>query len=356
MIKVLSEGMYAEHGTESVILGVSKTVLQPETTELHGGAIKIIKIPEWFSLGSMPVPEFRPFVREYKKALKSADIIHYHFPWPIGDLVDRLFNRKRKKPTLVTYQSDIVKQRYMMVVYRPLMNLFLRSVDVIVASTDNYLKTSKVLQKYRQKVKIIPNGLEKIDSSDEILALSESYKTKYSRGYFLFVGAPRYYKGLAYLIKAAQGADFDVVIAGQGVELQYYIETAHDEGIDTMQYLGRVSDKEKAALIHGCRGLVLPSIERSEAYGLVLVEALSAGKPLISTELGTGTSFINQHKVTGLVVEAKNVQALQEAMIALNDNEHYDAYSKEARARYVELFSDKAMVDAYYNLYASLLA
>ncbi|MCP3931520.1 MAG: glycosyl transferase family 1, partial [Bacteroidetes bacterium] len=120
VVKVLSESLHAEHGTKSTILGVSKTVLETEKTELYDGDIKIIKIPEWFSLGSMPVPKFGPFVKEYKDALKSADIVHYHFPWPIGDLVDRLYNRKNKKTTVVTYQSDVVKQRYMIVLYRPL--------------------------------------------------------------------------------------------------------------------------------------------------------------------------------------------------------------------------------------------
>lgn len=356
VIQVLSNGLYAEHGIKSTVLGVSKNILKVEVIEKHQGAIKVISIPVWFSIGSMPVPKLRPFVKEYVKALKIVDIVHYHFPWPIGDLLDQVWNRKNKTPSVVTYQSDVVKQRFLMVLYRPLMNIFLKSVDEIVVASENYLNSSSVLKKYRSKITVIPNGLPKITLCKDALKLREAYNGEFERGYFLFIGAPRYYKGLRYLIEAAKGAKFDVVIAGAGVELDFYIQSAKNAQIENVHFVGKVSDQLKSALLHGCLALVLPSVERSEAYGLVLVEALSAGKPLISTQLGTGTSFVNQHEITGIVVPPKDSQVLQKAMMDLMDVERNKQFTAAALERYEIEFTDTLMVDEYRKMYLSLLA
>ncbi|WP_153061064.1 glycosyltransferase, partial [Escherichia coli] len=133
-------------------------------------------------------------IYKFKKLAQKADIIHYHFPFPFMDMIH--FLTDIDKPTVVTYHSDIIKQKNLLKVYTPLMNRFLKSVSAIVATSPNYFNTSKTLQKFASKVKVIPIGIDANAYAFDDASRVEYWKQKLPAKFLLFVGALRYYKGL----------------------------------------------------------------------------------------------------------------------------------------------------------------
>ena len=279
-----------------------------------------------------------------------ADIVHYHFPWPFMDLLHVL--HPPGKPTIVTYHSDIVKQKLLLRLYKPLMHRFLSNVDRIVATSPNYLESSETLQRYRDKTEIIPIGLDEADYPRAPEELKGRWKARFPKPFFLFVGVLRYYKGLHTLIEAAKDVDADILIVGEGpVEGELKAQAVRAD-LTNVHFLGAVSDLDKAALLELCTTFVFPSHLRSEAYGLSLVEAAMFGKPMISCEIGTGTSFVNKDGETGIVVPPEDAGALAGAMTLLSkDGGVSDSCGKRAALRYTNELRADLMVTRYLNLY-----
>ncbi|MDO1581105.1 glycosyltransferase [Rhizobium oryzicola] len=283
----------------------------------------------------------------------EADIIHYHYPWPLMDVVH--FSAPRKKPTIVTYHSDIVKQKTLLRLYEPLMHRFLGSVDHIVATSPNYIASSPVLQRYRGKVSSIPLGLSEKSYPPVDEALKAKWRKQLPERFFLFVGVFRYYKGIHFLLDAAEKTGLPVVLIGDGDPS--YRQDAERRGLKNVHFLGSLPDEDKLAILDLSLGLAFPSHLRSEAFGLSLVEAAMRGKPMISCEIGTGTSFVNQHEVTGLVIPPADVPALAQAMQRLwNEPELAVPLGTAARQRYLDLFQAEQMADRYADLYRKLIA
>jgi len=292
------------------------------------------------------------FLRFFQLA-KKADVIHYHFPWPFMDMVH--FVTRIKKPTLVTYHSDIIRQEHLLKLYRPLKRKFLASMDRIVATSPNYLATSDVLRIFSNKVSVIPIGLDKstypLPMPDRLKYWSEKFGPKF----FLFVGVIRYYKGLHILVEAAQETNYPIVIVGAGPIEQELKAQAEKLGLNNIHFLGRLPDTDKVALLTLCYGVVFPSHLRSEAFGISLLEGAMYGKPMISSEIGTGTTFINIENETGLVVPPSDPLALRQAMRYLWEHPEIAAeMGKRAEDRYWSYFTADKMVEEYVKLYREL--
>jgi len=292
------------------------------------------------------------FVR-FAQLAKSADVIHYHFPWPFMDVVH--FATMVKKPTVVTYHSDIIRQKHLLKIYRPLKWKFLGDMNRIVATSPNYLATSDVLAKYRHKVSVIPIGLDKATypvPSSEKLAY---WRNKLGRKFFLFVGVIRYYKGLHILMEAAKGTDYPIVIVGAGPIEEELKQQAAQLGLQNIHFLGHLPDEDKVALLTLCYGVLFPSHLRSEAFGISLLEGAMYGKPMISSEIGTGTTFINIANETGLVVPPSDPAALRQAMQYLWEHpEQASEMGQRAEERYWKHFTADQMVRSYVDLYGDL--
>lgn len=285
---------------------------------------------------------------------EKADIVHYHFPWPVMDIVH--LSSRLKKPTIVTYHSDIVKQRILLQLYRPLMHKFLSSVDRIVATSPNYVATSDVLQRYTEKTTIIPIGLDERDYPRSSEKMKEHWRQRFPKPFFLFVGVLRYYKGVHILLEAAKLARVDILLVGEGpmqVSLKAY---ANDHRLENVHFLGALPDSDKSALLELCTGFIFPSHLRSEAFGLSLVEAAMFGKPMITCEIGTGTSYVNRSQETGIIVPPNDASALAGAMYALCAEKGSTGlqYGKNARERYLTHFTAERMARAYSELYYQL--
>jgi rhamnosyl/mannosyltransferase len=321
-------------------------VLERPEGQVHRSRITAEVASNPVSLSALP---------EFRRQMRWADIVHYQFPWPFADVLHLL--GRGAKPSVVTYQSDIVRQKFLLRAYTPLMNHFLGSADMVVATSPQYRDSSPVLARLKTKVRVIPNG---IDESTYPIPSSERmahWRSRVGEGFFLFVGVLRYYKGLDALLQAAQGLRGKVVIAGAGPEAGALQEAAAAQRLDNVTFLGAVGDEDKMCLLRLARGFVFPSNVRSEAFGMSLVEAAMCARPMISCEIGTGTSFINVDGVTGRTVPPRDPNALRDAMHMMLD-EPYRALEMgaAARLRFEKLFTAQAMAQAYDQAYRDLVA
>ncbi len=284
---------------------------------------------------------------------KQFDIVHYHFPWPFMDLAH--FGARVKKPSVVTYHSDIVRQKHLLKLYQPLKHRFLSSVHQIIATSPNYLASSAVLAKYTKKTKVITYGLDKDIYPTPSATLLAEWRQRCGERFFLFVGVLRYYKGLHILLDAAKGTNFPIVIVGAGPIEQELKAHSLRLGLTNVMFLGAVPEADKVALLQLCYAVAFPSHLRSEAFGISLLEGAMYGKPMISSEIGTGTSYINSHGETGLVVPPSDPDALRDAMRQLWENPSMaKTMGVQAEARYWELFTANKMAERYVELYRQL--
>ncbi|MDX8436158.1 glycosyltransferase [Mesorhizobium abyssinicae] len=338
----------ARHGIDTEVLSLSRTP-DEATRPLDGHLATKARLD--FELASTGFS--RQVFRKFRALSAKADLIHYHFPWPLMDVVH--FQSRHGKPTLVTYHSDIVKQRLILPFYRPLMMRFLGDVDAIVPTSPDYLQSSPVLGAFRAKSTVIPIGIDEGTYPSPTEADNDWCRSTIPEPFVLFVGVLRYYKGLDVLIQAAEQVRCKIVIAGSGpIENQLKLQ-ADTLRRDNVIFLGEVTEPRKMALLDNCLGFVFPSNQRSEAYGLSLVEAAMCGKPMISCEIGTGTSYVNEAGTTGLVVPPSDPQRLAEAINRLIASPTEAAgWGRAARDRYVRLFTADRMGKSYAELYRRL--
>jgi len=286
---------------------------------------------------------------------READVVHYHFPWPFMDLAH--FVARVRKPTVVTYHSDIVRQKSLLRLYQPLKHRFLRSVDAIVASSPNYLASSPVLAQYTGKTRVIPFGLDQASYPQPDPARLAYWRERVGPKFFLFVGVLRYYKGLHVLLDAVAGTEYPVVIVGAGPEEAALKAQAARLGLKNVLFTGAIDEDDKVALLTLAYAMSFPSHLRSEAFGVSLLEGAMFGKPMISCEIGTGTTFINIDGETGLVVAPGDAAALRAAMGRLwNDPALARAMGRNAAQRFEQVFTSTQMAAGYAALYREVLA
>ena len=339
----------AKLGDKNIVLSLHSTP-EKRPIKMVGYSVHQVKQDMFIASTAFSLSAFRKF----KKLANEVDIIHYHFPNPFADMLH--FVCAPKKPCLATYHSDIIRQKYLVHIYKPLKHFFLNSIDHIVATSPNYFVTSDVLQQYSNKVSVIPIGIdhelyEKVDSER-----LNYWRRRLPDPFFLFIGSMRYYKGLHIILEAIAGTNIRVAIAGiNGLEKELKYQAAALK-LTNIDFLGFVSDQDKVVLLNLCYSFVFPSHLRSEAFGVSLLEAAVAGKPMISCEIGTGTTFVNSANKTGLVINPGSPLELREAMQYLLDNPTVaDRLGKNAKKRSAKLFTAEKQAQSYHELYQNLL-
>ncbi|ABE49543.1 glycosyltransferase [Methylobacillus flagellatus] len=336
--------------------GVDNTVFtlspQPRPAILQRPEACVVRCRSWAAPASCDLGGIGAFLA-FSRLAEKSDVLHYLFPWPFADVLHTVV--RPGCPAVMTYISDVVRQQLLGRLYAPLMWKVLRQMRLVVANSPAYARTSPVLShpEIREKVRVIPLGIEESSypksGDEEILQRLGIGKDE---PYFLFIGVLRYYKGAHFLVKAAKRIGAKVVFAGAGPEGARLKALAGEVGAENVIFAGMVTNAEKVTLLQCCRALVLPSHLRSEAYGMVLVEAAMFGKPLISCEIGTGTSYVNHHEETGFVVEPASPEALASAMaVLLSEDRLATEMGAAARQRYELLFSGPALGKAYAALF-----
>lgn len=326
------------------------TALTGPTTRSVEGGVTVIRARRLATIASTPLSVH--LVHELGRL--RGDITHLHFPYPMGELADLL--RRPSPRRVVTYHSDIVRQRFLGRLYRPLQERVLDGVDRILPTSEAYVSSSPFLARRRHKCSVVPLGIE----LDPYLAVDpemvERVRAEHPAPRILFVGKLRYYKGLGTLIEAMSSVEGTLLVVGSGpMETTWRDQAEASPAAGRIRFLGQLEDRWLPPLLTAADVLVLPSCHRSEAFGLVQVEAMAAGTPVISTELGTGTSFVNADHETGLVVPPSDPRALAEALrTLLADPRRRQEMGAQARRRAQSLFSAERMVDRVLEVYAEL--
>lgn len=350
------ESFIHEISSKLVDEGHSVTVLTTSTNKTYSINIdgyKIIFVKSLFVIASTPFSI--SYFYHYYKLSKNADIINFHYPWPFMDLVCILVPNKAKK--VITYHSDIIRQKFLFIFYNPLRKLFFNKINRIIVTSKNYLQSSKILSKNSKITNVIPIGLDEKNYFNNLKIDNFFYWKKIlPMKFILFVGVLRYYKGLDLLLSAIKNLDINLVIAGSGpleIKLKNRVKI---EKITNVIFTGKISNEDKSSLISLCHCAVFPSNMRSEAFGVFLVEAAIFGKPLISSELGTGTSFINAHNESGLVIQPNSLESLRSSIIQIYNNPQLTTLmGKNSRERYKKYFTSDIMTQEYIKLYKNLI-
>lgn len=316
---------------------------------------KIFRVNTFKVLASTPISPRLPFV--LKKIQDNYDIIHIHLPNPLANLA--VFLTKPKSKIILHWHSDIVKQKFLLKFYAPLQNWLLNRADKIVSTSPFYIQGSKYLQKFKAKTVSIPLGvdIEELKFSDiEVNFIKKKYESK---KIVFALGRLIYYKGFEYLIDAAKIIDENIIILIGGVgklEKELKQKIVDNDLQEKVVLIGKIAFHKLGSYYKACDLFCLPSIEKSEAFGVVQIEAMAFGKPIVSTNIkGSGVSWVNKNDVSGKIVNPKDAKDLGTAInLILSDHKTYDKYSKNSFSRFNELFTKKKMIDNFSNLYKQI--
>jgi rhamnosyl/mannosyltransferase len=293
------------------------------------------------------------------------DVVHLHFPNPLAHLASFLLPANIKR--VITWHSDIIRQKRLLAMYLPFLRRIALRADALIAATPAHFTSSTQIPSSLPITKrhVIPYGR---DFSDLTLTtttaeLCASIKTKAklvsTSGHIIFaLGRHVYYKGFDVLLDAMQHIDAQLILGGDGplkAELQQQAERL---GIThKVIFTGSIPEANLAAYFNACDVFCLPSVEQSEAFGLVQLEAMACGKPVVCTQLNNGVNVVNQAGVTGLAVPVRDAAALAEALnTLLNDDAMRSKLGQQAQTHVISSYSLTAMSNSHVALYQMLLS
>jgi glycosyltransferase involved in cell wall biosynthesis len=316
----------------------------------------------FFSTAASPMQVIKALMMHRKKPF---DVVHLHFPNPLAHIASLLLPKSIKR--VITWHSDIVRQKRLLAMYLPFLKRVTLRADALIAATPAHFTSSTQIPSSLPSTKrhVIPYGRDFSDleltalTSELCISLKNRAKSVSSSGGIIFaLGRHVYYKGFDVLIEAMQHVDAQLILGGDGplkVELQQQTERlgiAHK-----ITFTGSIAEAELAAYFNACDIFCLPSVEQSEAFGLVQLEAMACGKPVVCTQLNNGVNVVNQSGVTGLAVPVRNATALAKALnTLLNDDALRSKLGQQAKAHAISGYSLPAMSSSHLALYHMLLS
>jgi rhamnosyl/mannosyltransferase len=320
-----------------------------ETNEELRDGIKLTQAGKLFNLRSAPFcPRMISKIRE-----STADLVHIHLPNP-GAILAYLASGHRGR-LVVTYHSDIIRPKVLSRFFEPVLQHALNRADAIIVSSSNYIDSSYVLPPYRNKCHVIPFGipLEPFQHPDmrEVARLRRLYGPRIVLG----VGRLVYYKGFEHLIEAMRFVDGRLLLVGRGPLLLALQRKAARCGVsDRVTFLTEVQDV--IPYYHAADVFVLSSAARSEAFGIVQLEAMACGKPVVNTNLDSGVTSVSLDGVSGVTVPPGDSQALGNATTSLLDNPMRSAaYGRAGQLRVKQHFSLHGMTRQTLALYHDVM-
>ncbi len=341
-IRALAEAQAA--AGHQVIVLVCNPGQHTRIKELDG--VKVIKAGRLTTAASMPISLTQPVIL----ARLRPDVVHIHSPYPLGEVANWLIGRG--KVTVITHHSDVIRQKRWLRFYGPLLRRVLRAADRIIATSPRYIETSPWLWPVREKCVVVPLGVD-------VARFTPAHQPHAGPLTLLFVGRLRYYKGLDTLLQAlAHVPEARLTIVGEGPMREKWEALSQSLGLEgRVVFAGEVEDADLPRWYHQAHLFVLPANTRAEAFGTVLLEAMAAGLPCITTEVGTGTSWVVQHGVTGLVVPPCNPEALAGAIRQLlTDPDARWRMGQQGQRRAQQEFSQQKMIQNMLALYQEILA
>jgi len=333
------------------------TVLASNTSysrhEEVDGNLRVIRLPRLMELRSTALCPTLP----WELGRLHADIIHLHFPDPMAHLAFWLARPPGK--LVVSWHGDITRQSLLLRLYRGFLNGVFRRANALVVGAPTFRDGSALLEAVRDRCAVIPYGIDprRFELTESVQSRLVDLRQRYGERGILFVGRLIHYKGLEFLLQAMQGLDARLFVAGSGYLDSRLRRQATELGIQgKVEFLGEVSQEVLVAHLHACALLVLPSINRSESYGIVQLEAMACRKPVVSTDLPTGVPWVNQDGRTGIVVPPRDAKALGVAIQRLLDNADLrQQYGEAGRRRVESEFSNELHVNRMLALYEEVL-
>lgn len=311
---------------------------------------RLASLGRLFSTSLVPAFPWRMFTQH-------ADIVHLQEPNPLAGL--SYFLARPSGKMVITYHSDVVLQKKLVFFYRPILDFCLKRAVRIIVTSPKMLEYSDVLQPYAEKTETIPYGIDvaKYVSTPNVATESNQIWQQYGRNLLLFVGRLVYYKGVDVLIRAMADIPAKLLIIGSGpLEMQLKALVQELSLQEKVVFLGEKPEGSFAPYYHAARIFVLPSVAKSEAFGIVQLEAMACGTPVICTDLPSGVPWVNQHGITGLVVPPGDVKSLASAANQLLANPEICRRMGEAgRTRVTENFTEDLMAARYIKVFEACM-
>lgn len=335
-------------GIESVVKDIAKGLNHPDNFIIDVLAcqkkgrrniekINQIKVYKAHSFGkALGMPISFDFFLLFFKIKNNYDKFLIHFPFPLATFLT-FFIPKNK--LIIFYHSDIVRQRFFKLIFSPFIKYSLKKANKIIVSGHNIIKSSEMLKKHHTKCEVIPFGVDFPISRDDELNAKKIKELNNNKKIILGVGRLVYYKGFAYAISAMKNINAKLIIIGSGKEEK-----------NLKNLIKSLNLKEKVEILPpqenlnpyflACDVFIFPSCAKSEAFGLVQLQALAYGKPIINTYLNTAVEEVSLNNITGITVNPKNVKEIEVALNKiLNNEELYNEFSKNAKEKYKSLFT-----------------
>jgi rhamnosyl/mannosyltransferase len=320
-----------------------------QEVEEHRNGIPITRLRTLIQLRSAPI--CRGMVKAIRKS--RADIVHLHHPNPLAMLA--WIASRHPAPLVLTYHSDVVRQRLMWPLFRPVCDYVMSRTAAILTTSPNYIEHSEMLRRHAERCHVVPLGISvnEIDSTPH--EAIEKVRAQFGPRFVLGVGRLVYYKGFEYLIRAMQTVNANLVLIGTGPLHRHLGALARTLGIaHRVHFLGDVPDV--MPFYHACDVFALPSIAPSEAFGLVQLEAMACRRPVVNTNLSTGVPFVSRHGITGLTVPPADHQSLAGAIgLLLGNLKMGNELGNRGRERVIAEFSEKVMAERTLALYRGVL-
>jgi len=359
-LRDLAEGLVAAGNQVRVIVSNDRRIYAEEV--ING--VEVVRLPRLFEQASTPV--CRKLGPVLSLEADRADLLHFHTPYPWGEFEWMGQMASKRKPYVITYHSDIVRQKMARSAYRPFLNKFLNRSQLIMASSPQLIKYSPWLALRAEKCRQVNFGLpvENIAHNTQAQQRAAELRQMYApdgKPIVLFVGRLVYYKGIEVLARAIPQVDAHFVIIGKGPDRAALNSLAkgdstEDNLAERVHFIDYADNDELIAWFHAADILTLPSVESSEAFGLVQIEAHAAGTPVVSSRLQTGVPYANLDGVTGLTFPPRDAQALAGNLNALlADDELRQRLGRQAQERALAEFTIPQMVDAVSAVYHEAL-
>ena len=306
-LKHLCDALRAELDVEALVANTAATTVH----EVVDG----VPVTRVASHGRLRATSIAPgYLREL--ATSGADVVHLHAPNPTAELALLATPRRPGQRLVLTWHSDVVRQRVLGRLYRPLSRRLLARADAICVATPNHVRASTLLPDFAGKCRTCPFGVDLSALRADERAVAALRARHGGRPLVLGAGRLVYYKGFDVLVDAMRGLDATLVLAGDGPLRPALEQRVRARDLDDRIVFAGAPD-DLRPLFAACDVFVLPSTHRSEAFGIVQLEAMAFGKPVVSTRLGTGVDWVNAHGLTGLTVPPGDVAALREALVTL---------------------------------------
>jgi glycosyltransferase involved in cell wall biosynthesis len=314
--------------------------------------VPVTRVARLAAIGSVGVCPTFPI----EWARQQTDVTVLHEPNPIALISDLL--TWQRGPLVVWYHSEVMRAAWKYkLMYEPFLKRVLDRASRIVVSSPKLTEHAAALQPYRDKCLVVPFGIElaKLAPTPAVAARARALRQEHGRPIVLFVGRLVPYKGAAILIDAVRGLDVTTIVVGSG-PLGPALRTQAAQSGASVVFAGEVDAQELLALYHACDLFVLPSVTRAEAFGMVQLEAMACGKPVISTDLPSGVPWVNRHGESGLVVPPENADALARAIRdLLEDHALRERLGAGARRRVEQEFTAGLMAARTVALYREVL-